>query len=194
MSSIYVLFQVSEWLWLAFWVLWLVWGAVTTRQRRVVSRGGSMVPVWVIIIAALLWRRGLSGYLLYLPMSALWPGHPVTVVAGFLIQLLGLAFTVWARYYLGNLWSGGIVLREGHKVVDTGPYRLVRHPIYSGILLAMLGSFLMDGTVFWLAVLVLSVIALLWKAGAEERLLTRELGEEYVNYRRRSRMLIPWVL
>jgi len=194
MSLADALFAVSGLTWLAFLVLWLVWGVVTSRRRKVVSKGASVIPLWLIVTVAVLLRRSFSGFIPHVQESALWSGHPAVAAAGFLIQVCGFAFTIWARSYLGALWSGGVVLREGHTVVDTGPYRLVRHPIYAGLLLAMLGSFLMKGSVFWLVVLVLTTAALLWKALAEERLLTRELGEAYAAYRRRTRMIIPWVL
>ncbi|HUW64361.1 MAG TPA: isoprenylcysteine carboxylmethyltransferase family protein [Spirochaetia bacterium] len=186
------LYLVSSGLWLAFWVLWLVWGMITTRQRRVVKgqRGGTL-PVWAIVLAVILFRRY---FLTHFLGSALWPGNLTTVIAGLLLELLGLAVAVWARYYLGSFWSGSVVLREGHKVVDTGPYRLVRHPIYSGILLALVGSFLMEGATFWLVALTAGALGMWWKAWSEERLLTTELGEEYVSYRQRTRMLIPWLL
>lgn len=190
-SVIRDLYLLSGWLWAAFWVLWLVWGLITTRQRRVVAGGGAVIPVWAIVIAVIFFRRN---FLSYFPASILWAGHPPAAIAGFLLELLGLALTVWARYYLGSFWSGSVVLREGHRVVDTGPYRLVRHPIYSGILLAALGTFFMDGSTLWLVVLVAGTAGFWWKARAEERLLTTELGEEYAAYRRRTRMLIPWLL
>jgi len=76
-------------------------------------------------------------------------------------------------------------------VVDTGPYRLVRHPIDSGLLLTVLGSFLMDGPMFWLVALAAGTVGLCWTARAEERLLTPEMGEADVNYWQGTRVLIP---
>ncbi|MDA8336167.1 MAG: isoprenylcysteine carboxylmethyltransferase family protein [Peptococcaceae bacterium] len=185
------LYAVSNWLWLAFLVLWLVWGLITTRQRRVVTRGSSVVPLWVMLFLLLFFRHDLLGFI---PELVLWPGHTPAAVAGLLVQAAGLGLSVWARYYLGSFWSSAPVLREGHKVVASGPYRLVRHPIYSGLLLAVLGTFLMNGSTFSLLALILATGAMWWKAWSEERLLTAELGDEYVNYRRRTCMLIPWLL
>lgn len=79
-------------------------------------------------------------------------------------------------------------------MVDTGPYNLIRHPIYSGILLGLIGTFIMYGWVLWLVILVGAVVNMAARLQSEECLLIRELGEEYVRYRSRTRMLFPWLL
>jgi len=192
--GVHDLYVASSWIWPAFWVLWLVWGLITTRQRAVVKGDGGISPTirLVVILVALVYFG--PHFPSYLQARALWPGYSSLMAAGFLLEVLGLGLAVWARYYLGSFWSSAAVLREGHRVVDTGPYRLVRHPIYSGILLALLGTFLMAGSTLWLGILVVVVVIFGWKIRAEERLLTTELGEEYVNYRSRTRRLIPWLL
>lgn len=182
-------------LWWAFLLLWLVWGAITNRQRPVVRRGrrDARVIWWVglLVVLSLFSFNGPGRRFL---ASTLWPGSLPVVEAGLLLEVLGMGLAIWARYHLGTLWSSQAVLRTGHRVVDTGPYRLVRHPIYSGILLAMLGTFLMAGQTLWLVILAGYAVFVGQKALNEERLLTRELGDEYVQYRSRTYMLIPWLL
>jgi protein-S-isoprenylcysteine O-methyltransferase Ste14 len=105
----------------------------------------------------------------------------------------GFAFAWWARLHLGTLWSGTITRKEDHRIVDTGPYALVRHPIYTGLLLAGFATAIARGR--WEALLGAFLFALgCWmKARQEERFLSEELGAEYAAYRKRVRMLIPYL-
>ncbi len=195
MNSTSIMLRVaSGWFWLGFIILWLIWGSMTSRKRPVVARGqrGERVVWWVVLIVLLI-LYGFSNARLYLALD-LWPGSLQAAEAGLLLELLGLGLAIWARLRLGAFWSRYAVVRQGHRVVDTGPYRLVRHPIYSGILLAMVGTFIMAGAVVWLLILAGYTIFVVKKALNEERLLTRELGDEYVRYRSRTSMLIPWLL
>jgi len=192
--GVQALYLTSGWIWLAFWLLWLVWGPITTRQRPMTKGQQGISPavlVGVIIVAVIYFEPHFRAHLQF---RALWPGYALAEGAGFLLELLGLALALWARCCLGSFWSSAAVMREGHRVVDTGPYRLVRHPIYSGILLASLGTFLIAGSTLSLAILAATAVIFGWKIQAEERLLTTELGEDYVNYRRRTRRLIPWLM
>jgi protein-S-isoprenylcysteine O-methyltransferase Ste14 len=105
----------------------------------------------------------------------------------------GILFAWWARIHLGRLWSGSITRKEGHHIVDTGPYGLVRHPIYTGLLAATLTTATASATPT--AIMGFMFIALgLWiKARAEERFLSTELGpEDYAAYQRRVPMLVPF--
>ena len=108
------------------------------------------------------------------------------------VVVAGFAFCWWARLALGRLWSGRITLKPGHKVVDTGPYGLVRHPIYTGLILAALGTAAMRGTALAFAGLALVAFGFWIKARMEERFLRAELGAEaYDAYARRVPMLVP---
>jgi protein-S-isoprenylcysteine O-methyltransferase Ste14 len=106
---------------------------------------------------------------------------------------LGLGFCWWARIHLGRLWSGMVTRKIDHRVIDTGPYALVRHPIYTGILLAVLATMAAKGTVPGIAGAVLITVGLWMKARIEERWLGQELGPgDYDAYRRRVPMLLPF--
>lgn len=108
------------------------------------------------------------------------------------LAAVGFLFMVWARVHLGALWSGGITRREGHRVVDTGPYAIVRHPIYTGLILAIIGTVLARGNGLALAGGVLLSLTYVVKAKAEEKFLRSELGAEaYDSYSRRVPMLFP---
>jgi protein-S-isoprenylcysteine O-methyltransferase Ste14 len=104
----------------------------------------------------------------------------------------GILFTWWARIHIGRLWSGSITRKEDHHVVDTGPYALVRHPIYTGLILALLATAAAQATANALAGAVLLNVGFWLKARAEERFLMAELGADaYDAYRRRVPMLVP---
>ncbi len=108
------------------------------------------------------------------------------------LAAVGFLFMVWARVHLGRLWSGGVVTREGHRVVDSGPYAIVRHPIYTGLLIAALGTVLVKGTALSLAGLLVLGVSYYLKARLEEKFLRTELGTEaYDAYARRVPMLVP---
>ncbi|HEV8142202.1 MAG TPA: isoprenylcysteine carboxylmethyltransferase family protein [Methylomirabilota bacterium] len=110
-----------------------------------------------------------------------------------LLAILGFAFTWWARIALGRLWSGTVTRKAGHVIVTTGPYALVRHPIYTGILLAVVATALSRGTVLTYVGAVVFGIGLVIKARVEERFLQSELGQDnYRDYARRVPMLVPF--
>ena len=106
--------------------------------------------------------------------------------------LAGLLFTWWARIHLGRLWSSSVTRKADHHVVDTGPYRIVRHPIYTGIILASLATAAMRGTALaWLGACVMTTGWVI-KARLEEEFLREQLGAEtYAKYARRVPMLVP---
>ncbi|MEI9932166.1 MAG: isoprenylcysteine carboxylmethyltransferase family protein [Rhizomicrobium sp.] len=120
----------------------------------------------------------------YLPYQTVWPAIGLIV--------LGFAFSWWARVWLGTLWSGQVTVKADHRVVDTGPYGIVRHPIYTGILLAVYATMALKGTILGIAAAVLITLGLWMKARLEEGFLREELGSGYDDYRSRVPMLMPF--
>jgi protein-S-isoprenylcysteine O-methyltransferase Ste14 len=174
------------------WLLWaLSWLLAAPFAARAAKRSRwMMVPLTVVgLIAIVAWNQ--AGQLLTRP---LWP---VAELFGWLyvgVVLVGFGFAWWARLTLGRLWSGFITLKEGHHIVDQGPYALVRHPIYSGILLAMVATALASPSRLALVMAAAILMVLVTKAWAEERFLGQELGEEaYAAYRARVPMLVPFL-
>jgi len=109
------------------------------------------------------------------------------------VVLLGISFTWWARIHLGRFWSNAITRKEDHSIVDSGPYRLVRHPIYTGLLLAAAATAAVEGSGYALSGFVVLFVAFWLKARLEERFLRAELGAHaYDAYARRTAMLIPF--
>lgn len=177
------------WLFLAGWWLAAFWVAkaktTAPRGRRIVYFIGFAIGFSALFAAnhSDPWHR--AGWLL-------WRNPPA--IDGLLLagQIAAFAFACWARVHLGRLWSGMLTLREGHRVVDTGPYRLARHPIYTGFIAASWCYALIEthpSALFGAMVLTL-VMAV--KAKEEERFLRQELGAAaYDAYAVRTRMLLP---
>ncbi len=110
------------------------------------------------------------------------------------LTLVGISFTWWARIHLGRFWSNAITRKEGHRVIDTGPYGLVRHPIYTGLIAGMLATGVAVGTVTAMLGAVLISLGMWQKARMEEGFLTHELGANaYGSYCRRVPMLVPFL-
>lgn len=123
----------------------------------------------------------------------LWHVHQLAAWVCVAFAVVGFAFCWWARVHLGRLWSGTITRKADHRVVDTGPYGIVRHPIYTGILLAVLATLAAKGTALGIVGGALIALGLWMKARLEEQWLRGELGAEaYDSYRRRVPMLVPF--
>ena len=177
-------------IWIGWLLSWMVAAFWTSRTRKSVATWNVWLSrVLLLVGAALLFHS--TRRLLREPM--LW--H-VGYGGGFAlagVALIGVLFACWARIHLGRLWSGTITLKQDHHVVDTGQYALVRHPIYTGLILSILATAAAQATVTGLLGAAAIAIGLWIKARVEERLLTTELGANaYGDYRRRVPMLVPF--
>jgi protein-S-isoprenylcysteine O-methyltransferase Ste14 len=119
------------------------------------------------------------------------PQTPTIAAAAIAITLAGMCFAVWARVHLGRNWSSAPTIKEGHQLIRGGPYRFVRHPIYTGILLALVGTVLANGKVRGALAVVLIWFAWTVKSRMEEEFMMRTFGAEYEEYRRTTGGLIP---
>lgn len=182
-----------------FSLLWLGWGfywwisarggKAIARRESLGSRLGHLLPL--VAAGYLEWAERLPGGFLgghlYAP-TAISYGLGLALTAG------GLLFCVWARLHLGRNWSGTVTVKEDHELVRTGPYGLVRHPIYTGLLLAFLGTAVARAE--WRGlVAVLLVFAALWrKLRLEERWMGETFGPRYAAYKREVKALVPFLL
>jgi protein-S-isoprenylcysteine O-methyltransferase Ste14 len=119
------------------------------------------------------------------------PRVSLVLLSGVLLTYAGVAFAIWARIILGRNWSGTVTIKEDHKLVQTGPYSIVRHPIYSGLLLAVLGTALVKGEWRGLIAAILVVPIFVVKSKTEERFMVEQFGEVYEEYRRHTAALVP---
>ncbi len=189
------------------WTVWAVtWIAAALWANRTLKRPG-IGQEWlyrVVTLAGFVLLLGFAGkysqgHLAIYPLGGalgerLWLLPRNIGWAMVCLATAGFLFAWWARIYLGRLWSGSITRKEGHRVVDTGPYRFVRHPIYTGIIAAGIATAAVNGNGRSIAGALLLIIGYWLKARIEERFLRAELGAEaYDAYARKTAMLIPFV-
>jgi protein-S-isoprenylcysteine O-methyltransferase len=177
----------------AFWaVLWIARAAAGERAARVESPASRLLHLAIMALAFwLLFRKDPD----LGPLSLrIFPDGPLLEYGGLIITSAGLAFTAWGRAILGRNWSAVVTIRQNHRLIRTGPYRWVRHPIYSGLLLAMLGTAIYFGQWRGLVGMAVGLTGFWMKARLEETFLIEQFGEEYIEYKKEVKALIPSVL
>jgi protein-S-isoprenylcysteine O-methyltransferase Ste14 len=179
--------------WLVFIAYWLV-SAVTAKKR--IRRPSWWLGRWFRLALVLVTFR-----LQHLPVFQKLSNHlhlgvassnPAIGIVGVILCAAGIAFAIWARRHLGRNWGMPMSLQEGHELVTTGPYTRVRHPIYTGILLAMLGSALAVGAAWFLPFFIFGAY-FIYSAKTEEKLMIQEFPNEYPAYQARTKVLVPFV-
>jgi protein-S-isoprenylcysteine O-methyltransferase Ste14 len=178
----------------AFWVAWLVYWGISARNVKATQWReplGSQLRHRVPLILALILLAGprwLPRALTrrFLPIGGLLPFLGIALLAA------GLGFSVWARRHLGRNWSAHVVVKQDHALIRSGPYRHVRHPIYTGILLAFLGTVVTIGEWRGLLAFLLALVSFAVKSRAEEYRM-QGIFPEYQQYRRETAALIPFV-
>ena len=180
----------------AFWILWLGYWVIAARSVRETRRRESLTSRVthygpMILGGAILGFPNILGQELegrfHQPTEA-WLWFATTMVA------IGLAFSAVARAWLGTNWSSDVTVKQDHELIRSGPYALVRHPIYTSVLLALAGSVLAVGKWRALVGLALVVAGLLRKLVVEERFMTEQFGKAYAQYRAEVPALIPFVV
>jgi protein-S-isoprenylcysteine O-methyltransferase Ste14 len=181
--------RICVYLWVIFLVVWLVWAMRTkpTQRREGVS---SRLSYSVLSVAAALamfsgdvpreWLR-----------VRIFPADLWIEVFGIVLTVAGISFAIWARIYLGGNWSSSVTVKVGHQLVRSGPYRWVRHPIYSGMILGMLGTAIVRGQVRGLVAVALLYVGFTIKSRIEERAMMSTFGAEYDEYSRTTGAIVP---
>jgi protein-S-isoprenylcysteine O-methyltransferase Ste14 len=183
--------QLLALIWIAWLVSWAVGSFFSGRTEKRVMTGDSLAFHLPIIVGAVLMTPWTAQILGERPLWNFGKGGTYLLAA---LTVAGTLFTWWARIHLGRFWSNAITRKEGHRVIDTGPYGLVRHPIYTGLIGAMLATGIAIGTITALLGTLLITFGLWRKARMEEGFLTTELGADaYGAYCRRVPMLIPFL-
>lgn len=181
----------------AWWVL-LLWWLVSAWGNKSATRGEPWLTrvllYWVPLVVAF----GLLGPGEWFGHTLLREGivpHTVPVFAvALLLVVTGVALACWSRYLLGRNWSSVVQIKQDHELIEAGPYRYIRHPIYTGILLAFIGTALKVGDVRGIFAVLIVFISFWRKLRMEERMLGETFGEAYAAYRLRTKALIPGVL
>lgn len=173
-------------IWILFWVFWIA-AAVNTNASIGVPRGRASWILRLLLIATVLLALRLTRNGLLKPHE-----NRGLVLAGFVLFVMGLAIAVWARFVIGRSWGMPMTQREHTMLVTAGPYGLIRHPIYSGIMLAMLGTALALSN-FWAIPFVVLSGYFGYSAFIEERNMERRFPDAYPTYKQHTKMLVPFV-
>lgn len=176
-------------LWLVFVAIWFVaWFKTKPTQQR--APIGSRLLYGVPVLA--------GSYLLFTDNSVfggagnrILPHQPALDVAAILLTAAGIAFAIWARFYLGGNWSGAVSVKVGHELIRTGPYAWVRHPIYSGLLVGLFGTALARVRPIGFLAVALFSTGFWIESRMEEEFMHATFGEEYLEYARETGALIP---
>ena len=171
--------------WGVFWLYWLV-AAFSMKRARVGWSRQLRIRAVILVAAIVLARLGA------------FRGHglntnPWLAGVGLALFVLGLAFAIWARLHIGRNWGTPMMERAEPELVTSGPYRFVRHPIYSGFLVAGIGTAI-GLSWWWLTAVGLAGVYFLYSARVEERYLTDAFPDTYPTYKRLTKMLLPFIL
>jgi protein-S-isoprenylcysteine O-methyltransferase Ste14 len=182
-SSIYI------WLIYALWgilVIYLVISARGVKQDTRLHLWQSFGLLFAIVAAFLPPHLGVFRFLNFAPVN------PILSVIGLIICAAGMAFFISARQHLGKNWSQTVSAKEGQQLVTSGPYRLVRHPMYTGGLIADIGSAIVCGG-GWIFLIIFLGAIFLWRVGAEDKLMAHQFPDKYSDYKKRTKKLIPFI-
>jgi protein-S-isoprenylcysteine O-methyltransferase Ste14 len=178
--------------WGIFFVTWVVAAIFTKRTVYRESGGQRLLYIVPIIIG---WFLVFRGRRLPYPFNvSVIPRSDGVLVVAAILCVCGFAFCLWARAVLGRNWSGTVTLKEGHELIVRGPYRLVRHPIYTGLLAMIIATVIQQGHIAGIIGLVLVFVSLWIKLSEEEQVMLKQFPDQYAAYQQRVRRLIPFVL
>ena len=177
--------------WLIFCLVWLVAALVVkpTKERESVASRLGTVGFLALTAALLAGRINFDGF-----DMRVFPDARLVRIAGDAITAIGLLTAIWARFALGGNWSGTITFKQGHELIQRGPYRWVRHPIYTGLLSMILGTAIVKGRVSGFLALAVCFVGTWRKLRCEEALLARHFSDEYPRYMARTKALVPCIL
>src|SRR5215813_1009624 len=184
-------FRISGKIWMIWCIVWLLmaaWSKPSKRREFAWQRLEHVIP---LLFGFLLIYRSDSAFGWGLLSHRLTPETPIIAVAGLSLTVCGLIFSVWARIALGANWSGAVTIKPGHDLVRRGPNRWIRHPIYTGLLLSLVGTVILQGEVRAFLGFALALFALYRKAKREERFLAEEFGDGFAEHAKHTGMFLP---
>jgi protein-S-isoprenylcysteine O-methyltransferase Ste14 len=176
-------------IWYAIGALWLVMAFHT--KRTIKRRGFTFRVVFAVLVVSLLLRGHANVKRIH---NHLWAPTSLLGWLGVALMIAGASFAVWARFTIGTNWSGDVTLKADHELIQRGPYALARHPIYTGLFTMLLGTALAFGQYETAVIFVVAVIVFTIKMRAEERLMSEAFPDQYPEYRRRVKAIIPFLL
>ena len=178
--------------WIIFLAVWLL-AAISTKRSVYRESRAQRLRYSILLIAG--YFVLIRGHRLPYPLSArVIPDIEIIAWVGIVLCVGGLSFCIWARVTLGRNWSGAVTLKEGHELIERGPYRLVRHPIYTGLIAMFLATAMVLGHVAGIAGLVLVFVSFWIKLRDEEKVMLKQFPDQYAAYQQRVKRIIPFVL
>lgn len=175
--------------WLIFIAYWFLASLSVNRMERREPGGEVLVRIILTLAAFFLLRENDPRFGVLNRRFVSW--QPAVFAVGAALTWAGVAFAIWARYCIGKYWSASVALRAGHELIRTGPYARIRHPIYTGILLALAGTGLAVGRYRALVAFAIILLSLTWKSKREEALLASQFGAAFEEHRRRTGFFLP---
>jgi protein-S-isoprenylcysteine O-methyltransferase Ste14 len=178
-------------IWMVFGVLWFLPAIFGKRIIQRQTSGSRLLQIVLILIAySLLFGPIVPWDVLNLRVV---PATLPARIAGYALLAAGMLFASWARLFLGGNWSASVTLKQDHTLVRSGPYRIVRHPIYTGLLVAMLGTAIAVGELRCFLGVALAAVAWKMKSITEEALMVQQFGDQYTRYRMEVKALVPYI-
>ncbi len=178
-------------IWTVFWVLWVLPAVFGKRTIQRQPAGSRILQIVLLVVAYVLIVNGSVGWN-WLNQRVVPAGRGSTE-AGYGLLVAGMLFAAWARLFLGGNWSSNVVLKEDHTLILSGPYRIVRHPIYTGLLVALSGTAIAVGELRGFVGVVLAAVAWKIKSISEETLMVQKFGDQYTRYREQVKGLVPYL-
>ena len=178
--------------WILFAVIWLLAAFATKQSVYRESRVQRMRYVIPILLGGFLLAKG---HRLSDPLNhRVIPHVEALAWTGAVLCIAGFAFCIWARFTLGRNWSGVVTLKRGHELISDGPYALVRHPIYTGLLTMFVATVIVLGHVAGIIAMPFVFVSLWIKLRYEEKLMLKQFPNEYAAYQQRVKRIIPFIL
>ncbi len=183
---------------LIFWIIWTTWPtseillSILVRSGKKDKKGndkGSLALIWIILIVAIFMAINIANNF-KLPIT----NAPITNYVGLAIIVIGMIIRFFAIWSLGRLFTVDVTIRENHKIKKDGMYRNVRHPSYTGSLISFAGFGISLNN--WLSLITITILVtavFLYRIKVEEKLLTLQFGEDYIDYKKKTYYLIPWI-
>jgi protein-S-isoprenylcysteine O-methyltransferase Ste14 len=178
-------------IWTVFGVLWLLPAIFGKRTLQRQTPGSRILQLVMLVAAYVLFANQDLGWDLL--NRRLVPADLPASAVGYGLLAAGMLFALWARVSLGRNWSSNVTLKQDHTLVRSGPYRIVRHPIYTGLLVALLGTAIALGPLRCFLGVVLAAIAWKYKSITEEAFMVQQFGDQYRHYQMEVKGLVPYI-
>jgi protein-S-isoprenylcysteine O-methyltransferase Ste14 len=178
--------------WIIFWLYWIVsaFGSKKETHSNLKQFLRIRIVIFPIAVALAIVLKSLPSALKNHYQNAI--NNHIVMSVGLLIFLIGFIIAIWARRHLGKNWGMPMAQKQNPELITSGPYAYIRHPIYTGVLLMALGSFLIVN-MYWLIVFIVAAVFFIYSAVSEEKLMTKQFPKVYPSYKAKTKMLVPFV-